>query len=140
MENAVAIAKIEEGVAYIRETVDEIKEKMSDQGDEIQNPYSQSFKQRVQMSDFDNCLLGIGSNLVILAEAAGMIQPTEGTLDHPAPGKLFPLVWFDLYRYVNTKTKDFIDVGNESTTIPHISAKPLNRGVAVERELCRFYT
>jgi hypothetical protein len=55
-----------------------------------QNPYSQAFKQRMSVRDFDNSIGGRGGNPVILAQAAIVVKPTERTLDYPAPRKFFP--------------------------------------------------
>jgi len=34
-------------------------------------------------------------NFIILAEMSGMVEPGEDALNHPAPRKLFPLVWLE---------------------------------------------
>ncbi|CAB1246302.1 protein of unknown function [Ruminococcaceae bacterium BL-6] len=91
-----------------------------------QSLYSQAFKQCMKVRDFNDSFSRIGSNFIILAETTGVIQPTKGTLNHPTPGKLFPLVRFDFFRNVHAKAKGLIHIKNKSTAISRVSAESLD--------------
>lgn len=47
------------------------------------------------MTDLNDSFNRIDSDFIIFAEIWEIIQPTNGTLDYPEPGKLLPLLRFD---------------------------------------------
>ena len=51
----------------------------------------------MEMGDFNHSLSRRNGNLIIFAETSGMVEPGEGTFDHPSPRELFPLQWCYLF-------------------------------------------
>ena len=78
------------------------------------------------MRDFNDSFSRIGSNFIILTETAGVIQPAKGTLNHPTPGKLFPLMRFDFLRNVHAEAKGLIHIMDKSAAISRVSAESLD--------------
>ena len=54
------------------------------------------------MRNHTDCFGRSGQYLIVLAEAAGMIEPGKRTFHDPAPGKLLPFVRLDFLRNINT--------------------------------------
>ena len=87
--------------------------------------------------NFDDSLSGSGGDLVILAETAGIVQPTEGALDDPMPGKFFPFVRLDFLCNINVAAQDFVGVEHKSTEIARIGAEFFEDGIALDSKFRR---
>ena len=57
--------------------------------------YSLAFELRVEMRNYEHSLSSGNGDLIIFAEASGMIEPREGAFHHPSPREFFPLMGFD---------------------------------------------
>ena len=65
------------------------------------------------MRDFDHSLSEWDGTLIIFAETSGMIEPREGTFNHPPPRKFLPLMGLDLFWNINVKVKLLLQIRNE---------------------------
>ena len=83
----------------------------------------------MEMGDFNHSLSRREGNLIIFAEASGMVEPGEGTFDHPSPRELFPLMRFDFFRNINVKVKLTLRIRNKSATISSICTELLDRRI-----------
>ena len=78
---------------------------------------------------------GIGCNLIVFAEAAGMVKPAESALHYPAPAELFPRVGLDFFGNIHMNAGNFADFRYKSSLIAHIAAKALNGRILPVRRL-----
>ena len=69
---------------------------------------------------------GIGRNLVVFAEAAGMVQPSESAFHYPAPAELFPFVRLDFLGNIHMNARNFADFRYKSSLIAHVAAVSLS--------------
>ena len=83
----------------------------------------------MEMGDFNHSLSRREGNLIIFAEASGMVEPGEGTFDHPSPRELFPLMRFDFFRNINVKAELTLRIRNKSATISSICTELLDRRI-----------
>ncbi len=83
----------------------------------------------MEMGDFNYSLSRREGNLIIFAEASGMVEPGEGTFDHPSPRELFPLMRFDFFRNINVKAELTLRIRNKSATISSICTELLDRRI-----------
>ena len=83
----------------------------------------------MEMGDFNHSLSRREGNLIIFAETSGMVEPGEGTFDHPSPRELFPLMRFDFFRNVNVKAELTLRIRNKSATISSICTELLDRRI-----------
>ncbi len=67
----------------------------------------------MEMGDFNHSLSRREGNLIIFAEASGMVEPGEGTFDHPSPRELFLLMRFDFFRNINVKAELTLRIRNK---------------------------
>ena len=81
------------------------------------------------MGDFNHSLSRREGNLIIFAETSGMVEPGEGTFDHPSPRELFPLMRFDFFRNINVKAELTLRIRNKSATISSICTELLDRRI-----------
>ena len=58
-----------------------------------------------------------------------MVEPGEGTFDHPSPRELFPLMRFDFFRNINVKAELTLRIRNKSATISSICTELLDRRI-----------
>jgi len=72
------------------------------------------------MRNYDHSLSRRDGNLIIFTKASGMIEPREGTFNHPAPREFLPLMGLDFLRNINIKVKLLLQIRNESTTISSV--------------------
>ena len=72
---------------------------------------------------------GIGRNLVVFAEAAGMVKPPESALHYPTPAELFPFMGLDFLGNIHMNARNFADFRYKSSLIAHVAAKALNGGI-----------
>ena len=83
----------------------------------------------MEMGDFNHSLSRREGNLIIFAETSGMVEPGEGTFDHPSPRELFPLMRFDFFRNINVKAELTLRIRNKSATISSICTELLDRRI-----------
>ena len=88
----------------------------------------------MEVGDFNDSFGRINGNLIIFAEAARMVKPTESALNNPPPWKFFPLARLDFLRNVHANTKDFINIHNKSAAITRVSTEFLDRRISLERK------
>ena len=72
---------------------------------------------------------GIGRNLVVFAEAAGMVNPPESAFHYPTPAELLPCVRLDFLGNIHMNARNFADFRYKSSIIVHVAAKALNGGI-----------
>lgn len=80
----------------------------------------------MDVRDYDNGFGGRGGDLVIFAEAAGVVQPAEGTLNHPAPREFLPFVRLDFLGNINTSTEFLPNIKHKSASIARVGAEFLD--------------
>ncbi len=85
------------------------------------------------MGDFEHRFSGGNGNFIVFAKAARMIGPAKGTLDNPAPRKLFPFVRLNLFRYIYIQVKFLPHFPYKSAAIACVGAKPLNARILFYR-------
>lgn len=78
------------------------------------NLYSQAIEEGVGMRNHTDCFGRSGQYLIVLAEAAGMIEPGKRTFHDPAPGKLLPFVRLDFLRNINTTPQSLTGIKRKS--------------------------
>ena len=81
------------------------------------------------MGDFNHSHSRWEGNLIIFAETSGMVEPEEGTFDHPSPREHFPLVRFDFFWNINVKAELTLHIRNKSATISSICTELLDRRI-----------
>ena len=97
--------------------------------------YSQAFEQSMKVGDHDNSFSRGNRDLKILAEASGIIEPAQGALNNPAPGKFFPLVRFDLPGNINTRFENLPDILHKRTAAAGVSTKLFDCRILLTRLL-----
>ncbi len=85
------------------------------------------------MGDLEHCFSRGDRDFIVLAKAARMVGPAKGTLDDPAPRKLFPFVRLDLFRYIDPHVKFLLQFPYKSAAIACVGAKPLNARILFYR-------
>ena len=89
------------------------------------------------MRNHTDCFGRSGQYLIVLAEAAGMIEPGKRTFHDPAPGKLLPFVRLDFLRNFNTTPQSLTGIKRKSPPVSRIGAKALNGWIPLTCLLCR---
>lgn len=89
------------------------------------------------MRNHTDCFGRSGQYLIVLAEAAGMIEPGKRTFHDPAPGKLLPFVRLDFLRNINTTPQSLTGIKRKSPPVSRIGAKALNGWIPLTCLLCR---
>lgn len=101
------------------------------------NLYSKAIEKGVGMGDHTDNFGGSGQYLIVLVEAAGMIEPGKRTFYDPAPGKLLPFVRLDFLRNVNTTPQSPTGIKCKSPPVSRIGAKAFNGWIPLTCLLCR---
>ena len=80
---------------------------------------------------------GIGCNLIVFAEAAGMVKPPKSALRDPTPAELFPRARLDFFGNIRMNARNFADFRYKSSFTAHVAAKALNGRILLARRFRR---
>lgn len=92
------------------------------------------------MRNYEHSLRGRNGNFIIFTEPSGMIAPGEGSFNHPAPRRFFPLMRLDFLRYVSAKIKLLLHIRDKSAPISSVCAKLPDRRIPLIRWPCGRYS